>query len=93
MPHYNISPAVLSENPFPVRKSKDHTPYSYAVIQRMYSKGYNNIRLEVARAANGVLVTSTDAIVRYELAINERERNLAASGVFTQHLSETSEES
>lgn len=70
MPHYNISPAVLSENPFPVRKSKDHTPYSYAVIQRMYSKGYNGVRLEVARAANGVLVTSTDAIVRYELAIN-----------------------
>lgn len=85
-PLYNISPTILSENPFPVRASREHTPYSYAVVQRMYSKGHNGIHLEVARLANGVLATSTDAIVRYELAINERELN-------PRNLSETSEES
>lgn len=73
MTAYNISPTVLSENPFTVRTSANHTPYTYSVVQRMYSRGRHGVRLEVARAANGVLVTSRDAIARYELAINERE--------------------
>jgi len=70
---FNISPSVLSEDWFHLRNAGLRTPYTYAVLYRMATKGRNGKRLEVVRAANGVLATSIDAIARYELAINIAE--------------------
>lgn len=64
---YNLNSQIVDENWFPVVQSAKHSKLPTHAVRRMYRVGANGAKLEVWVAPNGSLITSHEALRRFQI--------------------------
>ena len=64
---YNLNSELVDEQWFPISQSKKHINIATPAVRRMYRVGANGVRLEVWVSPNGSLITSHEAVRRYQI--------------------------